>query len=900
MTASSTSNKYFRTWFLVFVICVLVVLTDSHAYCPPGCSCSANSHHLNCSHITAADIHPPQHTRSLNYRFVFTSSLDSEHLPSEPNSLAHLSWTDSGIRNITKDAFRNVEHLRTLNLSNNKLISLNYALRYLDNLQSLNLTGNKLKRIYYDEIPQISLHNLYLAKNNIDDDCFLRGEYNDGVCLESVRPRKALSSLDLSNNRFTEFYGYANCDNLTELSVSHNEISFVSDIFLVNIFRLEKLDISQNKIEKLSSSMLKNANKLEYLDLSANSISDISETFFNNLESLRFLNISSNPLINLPESGFRNCRSLRTLIIDDTRLNVVPDDVLFGLEQLSSFSMKHNRHLHMIPENAFVYSTNMLYLDLRSNNLTVFPKSLTLLTKLKEIFLYGNPISCNCSFVWFIEWHRRTTIEHDLNNTPCSVMLGSSHHVSECNEKPILPRLTFELAHDVMLDCGDAISGSNVSWTTPSGSTHEIIKTSRPWNPQVASFVPIVGDDPHIQLLDNGSLLIRHILRDDCGLYICRVNDQFFNKTNYLVVQLDPITFYRIKIYSMLVGLGSALGFLAITVIIQMIIKMCQRCGCCLSDDDEDDESQGKQIHQVLENMEQYKTQQLERLRENYTIQVHKIKENCVTQVEWICDSYQNQVKNLKDIRDYGTSHISSMKEQYYEQVKRVKEYSNGQLTWVRENYVFQRNRIRKFSTHKVLRFRESYKYQQQTLNKVLENLPSLYLDNCRNGSCSKNDANGHPEHLDHDFEVYVKTAEPCNIIPEHISLEEANECQSVYYTPSELSESPMTPAREKNVKRLSLIPDLMKQDERVLDKKVYSAIPKFNNDSLRVKRLHERRSTDLSMHYKTVPHRTLSMPEIKKSSEHKLLIEQPDCYGESNCDKGQVSIPKVCNETAL
>ncbi|KAF6216211.1 hypothetical protein GE061_000551 [Apolygus lucorum] len=327
---------------------------------------------------------------------------------------------------------------------------------------------------------------------------------------------------------------------------------------------------------------------------------------------------------------------------------------------------------------------------------------------------------------------------------------------------------------------------------------------------------------------------------------------------------------------------------------------MCQRCGCCLSDD-EDDESQGKQIHQVLENMEQYKTQQLERLRENYTIQVHKIKENCVTQVEWICDSYQNQVKNLKDIRDYGTSHISSMKEQYYEQVKRVKEYSNGQLTWVRENYVFQRNRIRKFSTHKVLRFRESYKYQQQTLNKVLENLPSLYLDNCRNGSCSKSEANGDPENLDQDFEVYVKTTTPRNIIPEHMSSEEANECQSVYYTPSELSESPMTPAREKNAKRLSLIPDLMKQDERVLNKKVYSAIPKFNNDSLRVKRIHDRWSTDLSnMHYKTVPHRTLSMPEIKKSKEKELLIEQPDCSGEPKCDKGQVSASQVCNETAL
>jgi hypothetical protein len=61
-----------------------------------------------------------------------------------------------------------------------------------------------------------------------------------------------------------------------------------------------------------------------------------------------------------------------------------------------------------------------------------------------------------------------------------------------------------------------------------------------------------------------------------------------------------------------------------------------------------------------------------------------------------------------------------------------VRDYSTSQLSWVRENYVFNRNKIRKFSSHQVLRLREGYKFQQQTLNKVLENLPSFYFDNCR------------------------------------------------------------------------------------------------------------------------------------------------------------------------
>lgn len=76
-------------------------------------------------------------------------------------------------------------------------------------------------------------------------------------------------------------------------------------------------------------------------------------------------------------------------------------------------------------------------------------------------------------------------------------------------------------------------------------------------------------------------------------------------------------------------------------------------------------------------------------------------------------------------------------------QVRRVRDYSTGQLTWVRENYVFQRNKIRKFSAHQALRLREGYKYQQQTLNKVLENLPSFYFENCRGRNEEDEDFDG-------------------------------------------------------------------------------------------------------------------------------------------------------------
>lgn len=155
--------------------------------------------------------------------------------------------------------------------------------------------------------------------------------------------------------------------------------------------------------------------------------------------------------------------------------------------------------------------------------------------------------------------------------------------------------------------------------------------------------------------------------------------------------------------------------------------------------------------------------------------------------MEWIQNSYQSQAKHLKDFRDIGTQHLTTLRDQYYDQVraraspalatiwrvinrfcvgfffvcfqvKKVRDYSTTQLNWVRENYVFQRNKIRKFSAHKVVQLRETYKYQQQTLNKVLENLPSFYFENCRAGTCGRAESIVFDPNDVESIDMYIKT----------------------------------------------------------------------------------------------------------------------------------------------
>ena len=66
----------------------------------------------------------------------------------------------------------------------------------------------------------------------------------------------------------------------------------------------------------------------------------------------------------------------------------------------------------------------------------------------------------------------------------------------------------------------------------------------------------------------------------------------------------------------------------------------------------------------------------------------------------------------------------------------RIRDYSAGQLERVHENYIFQRQKLRKFSAQNYLKMRETSKYTRRTVNKVMETLPSLYLDltACRQG----------------------------------------------------------------------------------------------------------------------------------------------------------------------
>ena len=50
-------------------------------------------------------------------------------------------------------------------------------------------------------------------------------------------------------------------------------------------------------------------------------------------------------------------------------------------------------------------------------------------------------------------------------------------------------------------------------------------------------------------------------------------------------------------------------------------------------------------------------------------LQTEWIRQNCAIQMERVRDNYNNQIQNLRDIRQYGSVQLHGVRDQYYDQV---------------------------------------------------------------------------------------------------------------------------------------------------------------------------------------------------------------------------------------
>uniref|UniRef100_A0A7G3AJC3 Putative membrane glycoprotein lig-1 n=1 Tax=Lutzomyia longipalpis TaxID=7200 RepID=A0A7G3AJC3_LUTLO len=697
-----------------------------------------------------------------------------------------LDLADNSIRDLPRHTFRGLDVLKQLHLQRNQLTVVPFQLfADIGSVEMLDLSHNGIVSI---------LDNHFIDNGKLQ---VLHLEHNKLVSIfkNTFNGLSRLNYLNIAENRinFIDRNAFSNLEELRYLNISGNHLLILSSSVFSALTGLEQLDMSGNPFESLPKGILMHQYALKEFTLSRTGIRRIEN-----------LVARDNGTLNRDI-----LRHLRVVTIqDNTNLSCLDGSVLANMPAVEILRITGNQ-LTTIPKEIGDLLT-LRVVDLSGNALTFLPDTLNRLPHLRYVNFIANDFACDCRMHWMVSWlrHLLAPRENSTDNAVDDVWHEAAAvinvHDLKCRNgypgdmqrvlqqlhcfKPSLIHVSQPTMHllqsDATLEC--SFTGNptpNIIWVTPH---NEILR----YVPDPDIKMPSV--DPHqekyqqsielqflnstmsrrnytrketqkrnssVDLLENGFLRVHNISRSDSGTYTCYAWNIMGNTSSDVRLYIDPIIFYRVKIGSIICGIITAACFLAGTLIVQLIRRIndrfgltekCMRncCDCCYRDKAT---PRARQIYAMLDSIEHYKSMQLEKLRENYAQQVHRIKDNCGRHVEWVQNSYSSQAKHLKDIRDIGTHHLTSLRDQYYDQVKRVRDYSTGQLNWVRENYVFQRNKIRKFSAHQVLRLREGYKYQQQTLNKVLENLPSFYFENCRGRSDDDDE-------FDENLEVYLKT----------------------------------------------------------------------------------------------------------------------------------------------
>ncbi|XP_034018897.1 leucine-rich repeat neuronal protein 3 [Thalassophryne amazonica] len=181
--------------------------------------------------------------------------------------------------------------------------------------------------------------------------------------------------------------------NITEIDLSQNNLSSISDIHLGPLSQLLSLHLEENWIGELPENCLPDMTNLQELymnhnlitsispmafrglsnlirlHLNSNKLQAINKEWFQAMPNLEILMIGENPVVSIDDMNFRHLGNLRSLVLTRMNLSQLPDDALSGLDNLESISFYDNIFPD-VPHSALRNVKNLKFLDLNKNPIT--------------------------------------------------------------------------------------------------------------------------------------------------------------------------------------------------------------------------------------------------------------------------------------------------------------------------------------------------------------------------------------------------------------------------------------------------------------------------------------------------------------------------------------------------
>ncbi|MBN3298374.1 LRRN3 protein, partial [Amia calva] len=178
--------------------------------------------------------------------------------------------------------------------------------------------------------------------------------------------------------------------NISEIDLSQNNLSSMSDINLGQLLQLLSLHMEENKLHTLPDDCLHKLTNLQELYINHNLISVITPGAFTGLRNLLRLHLNSNrlqmisskwfeatprleilmigenPIIKIQDMNFKPLINLRSLVLARMNLSELPDNALVGLDNLESISFYDNTFAK-VPRAALQQVQSLKFLDLNKN-----------------------------------------------------------------------------------------------------------------------------------------------------------------------------------------------------------------------------------------------------------------------------------------------------------------------------------------------------------------------------------------------------------------------------------------------------------------------------------------------------------------------------------------------------
>ncbi|KAM7294568.1 hypothetical protein ISCGN_024074 [Ixodes scapularis] len=139
------------------------------------------------------------------------------------------------------------------------------------------------------------------------------------------------------------------------------------------------------------------------LDLRYNNIREVPARSFEDLEQLETLLLNNNQIRHIEGHGFEGLRNLRHLYIFKNRIKYLDENSFAGLQSLEQLYL-HDNLLQEIGEPPFLGLLSLERLFLNDNRIrTVHKGALQNLRQLRRLRLDNNPLTCDCSLMWFTQ-----------------------------------------------------------------------------------------------------------------------------------------------------------------------------------------------------------------------------------------------------------------------------------------------------------------------------------------------------------------------------------------------------------------------------------------------------------------------------------------------------------------